>query len=468
MNELNLVYESQGINNYVCVKVTDSLSRFQVKMLENNEIPGLLAMHGTIMNGICKLHYDITKMQRLSDVLRDGLAGQEARKLLLDLLTALVGTEDYLLSMTRCVLHPDYIFVKSGNKVGVVYLPFEEREVLSVDDVRMFYQNILAEYLTDDDDIYFLNLLKYVNKQDFSLAGLMEKLEAGVESKKEQQSSVVQNQVEQGGWKQPESQENTMGEGSFGKIPFSSFKKEESKKAETKKPFFEFASKKEKEDKKVEEKPAKKPPEKKPGADLSSLGFVVPGMENAATSEPKNEVVKKEKKSGLFGELFGGGKKSAGQEVKILETASSKKTEQPKGFFSKQETKESSHSTTEFEENNGAWKGTVILGTESTATVIIGTQAMPQLIHAGSSVAITHFPFRIGNGKVEVDYAIPKGVISRNHASIQCSQGRYYVKDENSANHTYVNGRMLPPFTEIELHSGDVIRLANEEVTFQM
>ena len=36
MDDLNLVYESQGISNYVCLKVTDSLSRFQVNRAGKN------------------------------------------------------------------------------------------------------------------------------------------------------------------------------------------------------------------------------------------------------------------------------------------------------------------------------------------------------------------------------------------------------------------------------------------------
>ena len=457
MDDLNLVYESQGINNYVCLNVMDSLSRFQVKMLENNEIPGILSMHGTVLNGVCKLHYDITKMQRLSDVLKDGISGQEARRLLLNLLKALVNTEEYLLSMTRCVLHMDYIFVKEGSKVGMVYLPFEERTVISVDAVRVFFQNILAEYLTDDNDIYFLNLLKYVNKQDFSIAGLMEKLEEGAESKERQvheglnQKQIIKNE-----------QESSIS----GNFP-------EAKKSEAKKPVFEFTLKKEKlEEKKIEKKQDKKAEVKLPWAD--GIGFKIPGMEAETAAEPKKEELKKpvkeaekEKKAGLLGGLIGIGKKVVEPQFKAQEAADSKKIEPPKAFFGKQEISGNKFSV-QSAGGEGGWKGTQMLETESTGTVVLGMQEMPQLIYAGNSVNVTHFPFHIGNGKVEVDFVIPKEVISKDHASIQCSQGRYYVKDENSLNHTYVNGKILPPYTEIELHSGDVIRLAYEEVTFRM
>lgn len=445
MNELNLSYESEGLNNYVTLKVNEELSHFQVKMLESNKIPGLLSVHQTMLNGSCNLYYDITKMQRLGDVLREGVSGQTARKLLLCLLKTLVETEEYLLSMTRCVLHTDYIFIKNGVEVELIYLPFSEKEVLSVEDVRMFYQNILAEYLTEDNDIYFLNLLKYVNKQEFSLAGLMERLEDGME--KQTAGSVTEN-----------SQKVITAEPA---------------KEEASKPLFDFVPKKEKETELKAEKMADKKTEheqKKAAASafMGNLGFSVPGMEIAVAKEAEKKEPEKDKKFGLFGGIFGTGKKNT---VTESEPVVAEESGQSKGMlFGKQKNKK--NTLEEPEKKNGAgqeesgWRGTIMLESGEMKTEIIGMQETPHLVYAGNSVSLVNFPFRIGNGKVAVDFAISKSVISRVHASIQYSQGVYYVKDENSLNHTYLNGKQLPPFTEVKLHSGDVIRLVNEEMTF--
>lgn len=465
MEDLNLFYESQGMNNYICIKVTEELSRYQVKMLECNEIPGLLSMHGTVMNGVCKLHYDITKMQRLSDALREGLGGQQARKLLLDIMQSLLKVEDYLLSFTRCVLTPDYVYVTQGQKIGILYLPYAEKTVLSVDAVRMFYQNILAEYLTDDNDIYFLNLLKYVNKQDFSIAGLLEKLKEGVEANTgdEQRERMKQNA--------PVASERES-IGMFGKFPMPDKNNENtSEKTQTaKKAILEFPSRKEKEEKKTEKQEEKKAKEQVAAADI---GFMVPGMENrqeekAVVKEDKKKKEPAEKKQGLFGGLFGGGKKAAEKEEKISIPTSGSKALKDSAGKQQNYVPENTRQDMYPSGNSGGWSGTVMLETEGAKTEMLGMQNAPRLLHNGSAVVLNHFPFRIGNGKVEgMDYVIPKGVISKNHASIQCSQGRYYIKDENSSNHTYLNGKQLPPFTEFEIGSGDVIRLANEEMTFE-
>lgn len=56
--------------------------------------------------------------------------------------------------------------------------------------------------------------------------------------------------------------------------------------------------------------------------------------------------------------------------------------------------------------------------------------------------------------------------ISRNHASIICRDGQYYVKDCNSVNHTYVDDQMIPSNVETAIENGTKIRLANELFEF--
>ncbi len=445
MEEVKLFYDSQGINNYICVKAEETISRYQLKMLECNEIPGLLSVHDTVMNGVCKLHYDITKMQRLSDLLGNEIRGGQAKQLLYDILKALLAAEEYLLSFNRCVLHPDYVFIKPGNKVGMVYLPYEDKVITSFDDIREFYQRLLVDYLTDDNDIFFLSLLRYINKQDFSMAGLLEKLEEGLE-----ESPAALPMEAMPTRQQPEAVREE-------KAPS--------------KPLIDFSLAKEKEEpkKKEKEKPAKSVKtdqiEKKSQADLSGVGFMIPGMENKPTEKEKpeetvpaqNEKTKEKKRFGLFG----GGKKASEPEVKTPGKAV------PQPLPKAKEHNAPKYNAPE-QEAGGGWSGTVMLGADSSpATELLGVKSTAKLIHNGCGIPLERFPFKIGNGKVEVDYEIPKGVISRNHASIQFSQGRYYIKDENSANHTFLNGKQLPPYTEMEIHSGDIIKLANEEMIFQ-
>lgn len=75
--------------------------------------------------------------------------------------------------------------------------------------------------------------------------------------------------------------------------------------------------------------------------------------------------------------------------------------------------------------------------------------------------------FKIGKDKAGVNYCISDNdAVSRDHASIICKNGRFYVVDNHSTNHTFVNGQMIPSDTEIEIFNGSRIQFADEEFEF--
>lgn len=98
-------------------------------------------------------------------------------------------------------------------------------------------------------------------------------------------------------------------------------------------------------------------------------------------------------------------------------------------------------------------------------------QSNPHLIRRRSNeqIEIDKPIFRIGKEKSYVDYFIGDNpAISRSHANIITKEGKYYIVDTNSTNHTYIEGKMIPCNQETELHSGNVIKLANEEFEFHL
>lgn len=77
--------------------------------------------------------------------------------------------------------------------------------------------------------------------------------------------------------------------------------------------------------------------------------------------------------------------------------------------------------------------------------------------------------FRIGKEKSYVDYFVSNNsAVSRLHADIITRNGRYYIKDNNSTNHTFVNGTVIQTGIEIEIKDGDAIMLANEPFEFHI
>lgn len=69
-----------------------------------------------------------------------------------------------------------------------------------------------------------------------------------------------------------------------------------------------------------------------------------------------------------------------------------------------------------------------------------------------------------GRKKELVDVVIPfNNAISKRHCSIVNNNGNYYITDENSANKTYVNGRIVIPNQTVAIKKGDTIRMANSD-----
>ena len=87
---------------------------------------------------------------------------------------------------------------------------------------------------------------------------------------------------------------------------------------------------------------------------------------------------------------------------------------------------------------------------------------------SGERIEISKQVFRLGKGIGCVDYHVDNTVVSRSHADIVTRDGRYYVCDQNSMNHTYINDTVLPAKIETEIHDGDLLRLADEEFEFHI
>jgi hypothetical protein len=84
--------------------------------------------------------------------------------------------------------------------------------------------------------------------------------------------------------------------------------------------------------------------------------------------------------------------------------------------------------------------------------------------HGGSPerVVLEKFPFIMGRGET-ADLRVPSTRVSREHAVIT-KQGRTFtLRDLGSTNGTFINGKRT---TEAPLNDGDVVLLADEQLTF--
>lgn len=96
---------------------------------------------------------------------------------------------------------------------------------------------------------------------------------------------------------------------------------------------------------------------------------------------------------------------------------------------------------------------------------------MPYLIRINTNerVMVNKQTFKIGKASIGMDYRVAgNSAISRNHATVYAKDSVYYIKDNKSTNHTYVNGSIVDEAEDQMLtHDAEII-LGDEEFIFKL
>lgn len=124
----------------------------------------------------------------------------------------------------------------------------------------------------------------------------------------------------------------------------------------------------------------------------------------------------------------------------------------------------------EAEDNSGS----ILSQTISATGLLKGAtvpKANPYLIRVNTEdrIMITKQVFKIGKASMGVDYSVRgNGAVSRVHAVISNRDDVYYIKDNKSTNHTYVNGKVVDEGNEELLTHDSKIMLGDEEFIFKL
>ena len=95
----------------------------------------------------------------------------------------------------------------------------------------------------------------------------------------------------------------------------------------------------------------------------------------------------------------------------------------------------------------------------------------PYLIRVNTEerIMIPKQTFKIGKASIGMDYRISgNSAVSRNHATIYAKDGVYYVKDNKSTNHTYVNGIIVDDAIDQMLTHDATVTFGDEEFIFKL
>lgn len=120
-------YKRDLQNNYLILEAPEQSKEdsYGLRMAEINEIPGLLRFQCVRKDGKLYLHYEITSKQQLKNKYEKKLlSGSDILFLLSGIRDALDALQKYLLSPEQLVFDPEYMYLDPGRgKVSLCYLP---------------------------------------------------------------------------------------------------------------------------------------------------------------------------------------------------------------------------------------------------------------------------------------------------------------------------------------------------------
>lgn len=135
-------YKRDLQNNYLILEASsgEDSDDYRFRMAEQNSIPGLLPFHSARKDGILYLHYEITSLQPLASIFEKRPMGYDDILLLLTGIRDVLGSlQSYLLDPSQLVFDPEYLYIDPDHRrVHFCYLPGNEES---------FPISLLAEFI---------------------------------------------------------------------------------------------------------------------------------------------------------------------------------------------------------------------------------------------------------------------------------------------------------------------------------
>lgn len=462
---MNFTFETLGSSNFLVYELQqeDQLDTMSLGMLTNNNIPGLVKAVFTQMDDKKYIKYDVTSRLTAATVFSSPMSKKRLLTILGSMISALLKAEDYMLDTSSILLDSEHIFIDGGTgEAQLICLPVM-RET-SQPELGVFFKEVVfnwTKFEQTDDFGFMAALLNYFNSVpalslvDFK--ALVDKLASGREER------PAADPVDQANNYTADMNETVPPPRSEPVVPASPVsttpprveippRKEERSASNLKfgpnGPRYETAGKsapaqdekkmsmwyllqhfskenlelyKAQKDAPGAPGPAKEEKKKKKGNDASGgPGFSIPG------ASPRFEIPA-----------------DPGKPAPVVPEAP-RKPEAPQAR--------------EMVRFGGADEGS--------DQTVINAEVGPCLVRTktGEVIELNKALFRIGRERRSVDYAITGNPsISKKHVEVRFQAGVFHVRDEDSLNHTFVNGKRIAKNTWVSIKTGDILKLSNEE-----
>lgn len=415
----------------------EETEEFEVEILEQNAIPGLLPFRMEQENHQKTFLYSVGNEISLSEWKEGFHSENEILDVWKSIAEACIETESWLLDSEKLCLTMETVFVeKTAPVCKAVYLPVKGSTETGLKNLLKEWIEMIPYSRMANSTVLFDMMNAYsrsvIQTEEDLLRWVTEKLNH-CRKDSEEIAPAISEQNQQESIQQVSNLAAA--------VQCSTTQKEmaqDQQKDSGKKSFFHKADKKEKE--KPEKGKAEKGKELPLPGELSlPEGFAVP--ENAGIPEEKN-VEKEAPKRSVFS--FGNRKREREEQPDIVMPVTPKRET---SAYVERDT-----SDTVFVED-------VVEKTKKTAQ--LQNRQNGQIYTLAPKVTI------IETSKGNADICLDEcRVVSRRHARISCEQEQYYLEDLGSKNGTYLNGIELEADTPVLLKDKTVIRFANQEFLF--
>lgn len=495
--------------NYLSLMLDNSekILDYQAGMINNKKDGGILKIELRRLNDKVKLLYDITSKASLSSLVgKKEFSKEEFLNVLKTVSQVLIDAKKYYLKEGNFILDIDYVYIdENTGDASLVYIPIERSIKPSlVDEFRTLIKTLLIEATVSDN--YFIGgILDFTKREGFSVAEFSKYVDGILNGKDEgkelnlkngevkvisQVTNVTINQKFDNGYKKPAAQSEQLPPVAPPvKSPSGSLNGRSQESLEQpaidKNP---IAGKKPVKQEKIEQTVTKKVLKKNikliaillqvlivliiaiiafgAGLEMSMVGGLVLVLGAVDGLVLKNLLADKNKEEIEVATSSKTPKETNRRKANTEDIGSTKKeaVKQP----AKTAAKQPEQSTVKREIS------TVMPSTmQSNSLDTELLDSIPYLISNRSGVVdriyINKERFRIGRMVGEVDYAISDNkTIGKAHAEIRKINGKYYLIDLNSKNHTYINGQMLQSSLEYELKDNDRVTFSNSDFSFRL
>lgn len=455
---MEFTYENQGINTFLVWKMEekDVLDELIKGMAENNEITGLLPLTFSQNNRERYIKYNISSKVTLKQYLSGIVSKSNFINAMLSLVNAILELDDYMIEKEKLLLDMEYIYINVGTaQVGLAVLPVEN--VSEETDLAVFFRNIMfhVQFDQNENGNYIAAVLNFLNNGNpFSMTDFKKLLEEQLGEKKGAAESVIEK---------VESKKVEPSQSMAFHAPQQPLAFQQPVASNVSQQPATFSAPQQPTTFQVPQQPAAAPvagaqPSKKKDK-FSLFG------KKKKEPEPKvkKEKNKKKGKSPAQQPVFQGGFAIPGQ---AAENVSS-----PQNGISQQPVMPQQPVMQEVNMNFG--ETTVLTQAAAETTVLAanmtGAELKPYILRKKNNqkAFINKNEFRIGKEVNYVDFCImDNSAVSRSHADIITRNGAYFIRDNNSLNHTFLDGRQLQGGVEVQLENGVKFKLADEDFEF--